>query len=191
MEVVAHMVLMRFNMTGFYVVYKNFLPVLQELPYFGYLACFYIFGVENLIAGVNLCTSVQPSMSKEVLRSLISCFVYVISSMLMLFDAESDFKYIKPTKKPNDQLQKPLHPYFKYNHLHSQGMASMVCSGIHMLHFLVALSVLRFSEDTGTEYDLGNVVLHLLKYYQWIWDYINSDPEGATNSTNALGFSSQ
>ncbi|XP_020799569.1 uncharacterized protein LOC110177259 [Drosophila serrata] len=138
MEAVAHMVLMRFNVTGFYVVYKNPLPLLLELPYFCYLGCVYIFGVLNLLAGVNICTSEHPSILGEVLRSLISCFVYVICSMLMLFDAESDLNDIIATKKPNDliPLEEVLHPYFKYNHLESQGMASM--------------------EDT--EYNLGSMV---------------------------------
>ncbi|KAH8265274.1 hypothetical protein KR038_003109, partial [Drosophila bunnanda] len=150
MEAMGHMVLMRFNMTGFYVVYKNPLPLLHKLSYFCYLGFVYIFGVLNLLAGVNICTSEQPSIMEQVLRSLICCFVYVISSMLMLFDAELDLNDIMATKKPSNQLppEELLHPYFKYNHLHSQAITSMVCSGIHMLHFLVAFYALSYSEDT-------------------------------------------
>lgn len=175
METLASIVLMRFELTGFYVVYKNPKPLVQEWMYFFYLVASYIFTVQNLFSGVSLCTSNELSIPYEVLRPLISCVLHLICSVLALFNAESDF--MNASKKSDDRplSKKPSHPYFNFNHLRFQGIASMVLSMIHMVHFLVALFVLLYEQVTDEQWSaLGD----WLNNFQWFRNFTSLEAEG-------------
>ncbi|XP_020815669.1 uncharacterized protein LOC110189780 [Drosophila serrata] len=184
----------------YYLSLLNFIHETQELVnkstwYYSYLVCYYFFTVMTLFACVNVCTKNQPSILEEVLRPLVAFISYTLLTMLALYHAENDFTLMFP-KTTNKDLFKPeekLQSYFKL--IRSQATASLACSVVYLLHFLIALDVLLSNDDTDSEiesssdstgmdqieedyqpvrlYVLGSYLQRWLETFQWFRDYVS------------------
>ncbi|XP_017846037.1 uncharacterized protein LOC108602430 [Drosophila busckii] len=179
-EVVLTLVIIHYNMMGFYSQPIDRLPIHTQARMLFYTISTYVFCILASFDAINMCTGQKTLLIMSILRTFFGAVMLLIISLMTLEDAEGEYHLFHMIAETNPiGPEKPVHPFFLYQR--GQAFWALACSMLHMLHSLTGLDVLLSNpyaknddDEVVYEYkDFEPVRLYLLgeSTHEYLWRY--------------------
>ncbi|KAH8414104.1 hypothetical protein KR222_006873, partial [Zaprionus bogoriensis] len=184
-EIVLHLLIMFFNVSGFVMQSMEYLPLRNQLYLYAYTAIFNIFTVVTLSASIGNCTGKQYSSCEQIVHTAGGFVVHICVSLMSLASAERDF-YLMYMDVDTREHGPTAHPFFMY--MRAQSVCALIVGIVYLLHCILVIDVLLSNGGSASDplpdnsgldlnysparlYVLGETIESCLAKYEWFNEF--------------------